>query len=336
MKRVIICLIFSLIMVTGCKSSGNKKEAAKPAVDKLTEARAKDKEWREYLAVLQKNVDENGCEESKFKLDTRFEAFNPYSGNFEFIKDAVTKKHRIEKYEYIKIPTRDGIELDARFIPVENAKGTVIVLHGWSSDMDFGLMQSKFLLNLGYQIIVYNARFWNYHDRPKDYQGFIGNDIDDIGDVIKYAKSRNDVDSNKLGLLGFSYGAAKSVIAGAKYRDLKFVMADAAPVSEMWMTKEEIAEMRNNFVKWQGERWLTENITSLQAVSKISPIPLLLLHGEKDTAVPLSHSEELFKNAKEPKEFHTFPNSGHCLAMMTGDKDAYFKAVDDFLAKHLK
>jgi uncharacterized protein len=39
--------------------------------------------------------------------------------------------------------------------------------------------------------------------------------------------------------------------------------------------------------------------------------PLLLLHGERDEIVPLSHAHTLFEAAPEPKRLHAFPGVGH-------------------------
>lgn len=39
--------------------------------------------------------------------------------------------------------------------------------------------------------------------------------------------------------------------------------------------------------------------------------PLLILHGARDTIVPLMHGEELFHAAPEPKRLEVFPDAGH-------------------------
>ena len=39
--------------------------------------------------------------------------------------------------------------------------------------------------------------------------------------------------------------------------------------------------------------------------------PLLVLHGERDDIVPLSHGQALFDAAPEPKQIRTFPDLGH-------------------------
>ncbi len=36
-----------------------------------------------------------------------------------------------------------------------------------------------------------------------------------------------------------------------------------------------------------------------------------MLHGARDTIVPLMHGEELFEAAPGPKRMHVFPGAGH-------------------------
>lgn len=48
-------------------------------------------------------------------------------------------------------------------------------------------------------------------------------------------------------------------------------------------------------------------------VSMISPRPLLVIHGELDTLIPLSHAHELYDNAREPKELYVIPRGSHDL-----------------------
>jgi fermentation-respiration switch protein FrsA (DUF1100 family) len=49
---------------------------------------------------------------------------------------------------------------------------------------------------------------------------------------------------------------------------------------------------------------------SLRLISKLRA-PLLVLHGERDEIVPLSHARALFEAAPEPKRLHVFAGAGH-------------------------
>lgn len=52
-------------------------------------------------------------------------------------------------------------------------------------------------------------------------------------------------------------------------------------------------------------------------VERISPRPLLVLHGEYDPLIPLSHARELYARAREPKDLIVLPRGSHDLPNMT-------------------
>lgn len=58
--------------------------------------------------------------------------------------------------------------------------------------------------------------------------------------------------------------------------------------------------------------------------------PLLVLHGEKDTFIDISHSDEIYARACGPKEYVRFPNSGHS-DVTASDSALFIKTVSDFL-----
>lgn len=331
MKRYAFFLIALLLL--SCKSSEEVKK--QKAAEKLAEYRNKDIQWKDYVNKLEEDAKANRDIAKYAQLWTRFESFAPFCGHYDNIKDKISSKYQIKNYKEIKIPTHDGLKLDGWFIPVENAKATAIVLHGWGSDMEFGLSQSRFLLDLGYQLILFNARFWNYWENPYEYVGDFSKDITDIEDVTKFAETLKGVDKNKLGVIGFSKGARKAIVAGGMYPQLKFVIADAAPTDAGYdNTEEEIAlekEVDQYIAEHFGQTADTAQFDPINQIDKISPRPVLLLHGEKDTSVPIKCSQLLFDKALEPKAFKTFPKSGHCLGMLTSDKADYIAAVGEFL-----
>ena len=318
MKKILLSVIilFNLLSLT-----------AQSASDKARIKRNND--WKAYLAAQEKI--KNNEEAVAFHF-MRFEGYAP-GNDYDYVKNDISKKYRIEKYDEVKIPVSDKLKLDGWFIPVENAKGTLIIVPGYSSDLSFGLYQSRFLLEYGYQLLVYNPRMWNYSKKPKKFINSMEKDLQDIGDIITFLSNRPDVDKNKIGIFGFSYGALRAVLAGARYEQLKVVLEDASPKDKIW---EELNEKSIEIIKNQSGVNPTDDIYRANVVvQKISPRPLLILHGGKDQAVDIKDSEEIFANALEPKEFHIFPKSAHCLGMVQSDKADYIKVVTDFLDKYL-
>jgi fermentation-respiration switch protein FrsA (DUF1100 family) len=54
-----------------------------------------------------------------------------------------------------------------------------------------------------------------------------------------------------------------------------------------------------------------EELEPEQVVARLSPRPLLLVHGDADDVVPYEDSERNFAAAREPKELWRIPGAGH-------------------------
>jgi hypothetical protein len=59
-------------------------------------------------------------------------------------------------------------------------------------------------------------------------------------------------------------------------------------------------------------------------------MPLLILHGDRDTTVPFAQGRRLFEAAPEPKQFFPIPGAGHNDTYFTGG-DPYWEAWGAFL-----
>ncbi len=58
-------------------------------------------------------------------------------------------------------------------------------------------------------------------------------------------------------------------------------------------------------------RWDPVPVPPANAAARISPIPLLIVHGDRDEYFPSDHAEQLFEAAREPKELWIVPGFGH-------------------------
>ncbi|KIO94890.1 hydrolase of the alpha/beta superfamily [Levilactobacillus brevis] len=64
---------------------------------------------------------------------------------------------------------------------------------------------------------------------------------------------------------------------------------------------------------------------------KKSQIPLLLIHGAKDTTVPVENLDILYQAAAGPKQKYCDPNAEH-IATRDADPVKYDQLVADFLS----
>lgn len=76
-------------------------------------------------------------------------------------------------------------------------------------------------------------------------------------------------------------------------------------------------------------RWLIKDtFRSDQRIARVSA-PLLLLHGERDSIIPIAFGERLFALAREPKRMVRFPQGNHADL----DDHGAAKVVKEFLAE---
>jgi len=60
-----------------------------------------------------------------------------------------------------------------------------------------------------------------------------------------------------------------------------------------------------------GGRWDPVPVPPDAAAALITPIPLLVVHGERDDYFPVDHGQRIFSAAGEPKELWIEPGMGH-------------------------
>lgn len=56
-----------------------------------------------------------------------------------------------------------------------------------------------------------------------------------------------------------------------------------------------------------------------EVVGRISPVPLLVVHGDADSFFPLEHGQQLYGAAAEPRELWIEPGFGHAEVAATPD-----------------
>ncbi|KPK58032.1 MAG: hypothetical protein AMK73_09565 [Planctomycetes bacterium SM23_32] len=58
-------------------------------------------------------------------------------------------------------------------------------------------------------------------------------------------------------------------------------------------------------------------------------VPLLVMHGDRDTLIPISQGRAVFEAAPEPKQFHVIRGAGHNDTYLAGGRE-YFGVLARF------
>jgi len=150
----------------------------------------------------------------------------------------------------------------------------------------------------------------------------------DLTAAIDYLAGLEEVDNSRLCVLGSSAGAAVSVYIAANDPRVSSLITFACPAEFNFLTDKKRAKATIDHLRTIGvikdtdfppseDEWLNgfSQVSPLRWIDKISPRPLLLIHGEKDDLVPVEHARRLFEKAGEPKNLVIIPGAGHRLRL---------------------
>ena len=141
-------------------------------------------------------------------------------------------------------------------------------------------------------------------------------------------KARADLGA-KLGLFGSSMGGTVCLAAA---RDIKpdTLVTWAAPLRSI------------DIVESQADQKNTENLpvpfkkNPFDISDQLSNIRnILILHGEADETVPLSHAAEIFERVNEPKKLIFFPHSDHRMSQ-PADQQEFVRRAASWFQSYLK
>jgi dipeptidyl aminopeptidase/acylaminoacyl peptidase len=148
----------------------------------------------------------------------------------------------------------------------------------------------------------------------------------DLQAVVNYLYDLRNIDSSRLFLVGFSGGAATSIYIASKDRRVSGVAACACPADfSLLMERDKpqvtidryrsIGIIRDDDFPDTIQNWFANLrlVQPIDHVAGISPRSLLLVHGNLDETVPISHAYELLAKAGEPKQLVVLEAAGHRL-----------------------
>jgi len=216
------------------------------------------------------------------------------------------------RYETVPVRAADGIELFTWFLPARGtAQATVLFLHGNAENLSTHFNNVAWMPAEGFNVLALDYRGYG---KSAGTPSLAGVQLD-IDAAMQALLERRDVDRRRIVFFGQSLGGALAIhyaAHGAQRGALRAVIADSAFADYRLIVKEKLAGF---FLTWPFQ-WLPvltvdNDYSPLASVRAVSPLPLLLIHGERDTIVPAHHSKLLYEAAVDPKDLWLLPAAGH-------------------------
>lgn len=219
-------------------------------------------------------------------------------------------------YEDVYFSSTDGVKLHGWWLPARGrAQGTVLYLHGNAENISTHIASVHWLPAQQYNVFLLDYRGYGLSEGEVSVQGA----QTDINSAMAYLLQRADVDKERLVILAQSLGASLALynVAQSPYRaHIKALVAESGFADYRGIVREKLASFWLSWpLQWPLSYTINNDYSPFAVVSKISPVPLLIIHGDHDPVVPLSHGQTLFAAAAEPKEMWVVEGGGHIAAL---------------------
>jgi fermentation-respiration switch protein FrsA (DUF1100 family) len=231
-------------------------------------------------------------------------------------------------FEDVRFPSADGVMLSGWYVPARKTgqdgnrpPGAVILCHGMMANRAEVLPWAAPLWERGYALLMFDFRALGESGGDLCTAGY--SEPQDLRGAVDYLASRPDMADVPIGVFGFSMGGVAAILAAADDPRIQAVATHGAFAT---LDRALAQRCRHHFwlfgpvVAWatrtvsQKARWFTMSpsaVAPINAISRLTPRPLLLLHGGRDPIVHPADARDLHDAAAHPKHLVILPRSGH-------------------------
>jgi len=242
-------------------------------------------------------------------------------------------------FENFTITTNDNLMLRGWYIAsAASAKGTILYLHGIGDNKALGLPLAKLLYENGYNVALFDLRAHGESEGKYCTYGFY--EKHDVQNVLDFLFSKKEWTMGKIGIFGFSMGAAIALQTAAMDKRIAAVVAENSFASlrsifddyQKRIIKLPFHYLRNAIIARAESvaSFDAKNVHPLESVKNIS-VPVLYIVGKQDAKIHPHYSDLLYNHSIAQKEIFTVDNAGHANV-----REVAGKKYDDTLLSFFK
>ena len=287
-------------------------------------------------------IDVNIPKESVFK--SKNELKNSNEKNRESIIDKQDKNwfFRNSNYEDLFIDSFDGLKLHG--IKIINSHVTnkwIIAVHGYNRNSMKMCGRIRNFYTMGYNLIIPDLR-----GHGKSEGKYIGMGWHDRKDLLKWIDYIISEDENcEIILYGVSMGASTVMMTcGEELKNNVKAAIEDCGYTSVWDQFAYILKLKFNLPQFPimhianiivriRAKYDIKEASCIKQLAK-AKIPILFIHGDKDTFVPFYMLKKVYDSAKCEKQMLIIEGAGHSRSNKV-NPNLYWKTINDFLEKYL-
>lgn len=215
--------------------------------------------------------------------------------------------------ESVTFASADGTRLHGWFLPARGVESpsdaaTVIHVHGNAGNIDSHLGFTEFLPEAGFNLFIFDYRGYGQSAGSPWRRKRL---IEDTGAALDAMLAREDVDPQRIGMFAQSLGGAMGLNVMAQREEIR-----AAVIMSSFTGWHDIAAnaLSGDPPAWHGRLvamlLIRDHARPIEAIARIDR-PLLIIHGDADRTIPVSHGRRLAAAAGENARYEEIPGGDH-------------------------
>jgi alpha-beta hydrolase superfamily lysophospholipase len=236
--------------------------------------------------------------------------------------------------------TADGLILRGWYCPSPAGRRLIVLVHGMGASWDKMAAIGRELHHLGYGILLFDLRGHGLSDPARLTMG--RREREDIRAVLAWAEDRGFT-PDRIGWLGHSLGASTLLFEAVRNPGIQVAVMDS-PFADLPELLQVQLPLHSHLPSWFNPGILfvahrafgvrTDDLRPIRLAPAWGDRPLLLIHGEADSIVPVRQAHALAAAIGPSCEEVVLPGVEHVLAYRT-NPEGYVARVDGFFREHL-
>lgn len=204
-------------------------------------------------------------------------------------------RYHAEDMQIVYVKTDDQLSLRSWYKPAVEGRPTVLLLHGNAGHIGYRMPLVRPLLNEGFGVLLLEYRGYGGNPGKPTEQGLYV----DANGAWQFLMTHG-VAPQRIVLYGESLGTAVASYLAAEHGVCCMILQ--SPFTSL-------VSLAHHHYPWALiPPW--DKYDTLARIDK-NHAPLLIVHGEQDTLVPIEEGKTVWQRANQPKTFKAFPNKSH-------------------------
>ena len=221
--------------------------------------------------------------------------------------------------EDVWLAVDSNIRIFGWYIDAGPRQPTLLWCHGNAGNISHRLQNMLELYQRGISVFIFDYRGYGKSSGSPSEEGL----YKDALAAYEFLTTQKNIPPNRLILFGRSLGTSIAGEVVRQHSAAGLILEGAFP---------SIQAMADHLYFGLPARWLVDSEFNLEDKLKHISLPLLVIHGQRDTVVPMKFGKQVFDSAHQPKQWYAVEGAGHNDVPFVGG-NAYYQQILTFISK---